>query len=403
MYCRFCGRELDEGSTYCPKCGFSVDPVGTTPIPTHGDRKERRRTILIIAIPIVLIFAITVAFVGLALHGPEEQPAYWVSDDVYVTGALADGTFTVTDEGESLHIVFYDFDDNFPPYIWHFVGRDGTDNTYRPFWTELWIDKAELPPGEYTVWVEGENLKDHTPASSAAGVLKLYGTVTDTFQWEYMGYDFSASVSYELSHYDEYAAYSPYLRTYGEFGDRVAAMTATDATITSLEKELRSAYLGAFGTTSPVDGKDYADFILGFVQICFDYFDDMILYGCSEYWAFPIETLYHGGGDCEDTSFLCAVLFDAAGYDSGMFIVPGHALAAVALDQYSNEIDWGSSSRFHIYSYDHGGETFYGCETTLSNPMPTGVISKDYTITSDGRFQYLGEGDDPQDGLYLIC
>ena len=136
--------------------------------------------------------------------------------------------------------------------------------------------------------------------------------------------------------------------------------------------------------------------------MCFEYYTDDDLYGRSEYWAYPLETLYNGGGDCEDTTFLCAALYEAAGYGAGVFMVPGHAFAAVSLDTYTDSMMWGQSAGFHIFTYDEGGRTYYGCETTLDVPVPAGVISRDYTVSPDGEFLYMGQSESDLDGLYVL-
>ena len=404
MYCRSCGRELEDGASFCPECGFPTDPAVTVPRASSGRPSGGRVSITRVVLVVFVLLSVSLLALCVTnfLNQENAPQGMWVSDDVYATGALADGTFTVSEVDDHLEFTFADAGMIWMPYTWHFVDRDGTDATYSSTWPDLRVPLDELPPGEYLVWVEGTDVRDDSPSRSAEGGLKIYGTVTDTFRWEYMGRGFSATVSYEMSEYDERSAADGYLRTYGDFGERISELTTPDPTVASLEAGLRSAYLEAYGRQAPVDGQAYADFVLAFVQICFAYIEDETLYDSLEYWAYPLETIYHGGGDCEDTSFLCAALLDAAGYDSGVFMVPGHALAAVSLDAYSDGLGWGGTAGLHIYSYEHDGGTYYGCETTVDIPIPAGIVSRDYTITPDGRFQYMGEGDEPWDGLYII-
>ena len=82
----------------------------------------------------------------------------------------------------------------------------------------------------------------------------------------------------------------------------------------------------------------FADYILAFVVVTATYTTDDKQFGESEYWLYPIETLYRGKGDCEDTSILASALFSALSgmegpnaYVSGscVFLLPGHAMVGI--------------------------------------------------------------------------
>ena len=135
---------------------------------------------------------------------------------------------------------------------------------------------------------------------------------------------------------------------------------------------------------------------------CFGYTYDSVLYGQQEYYAFPLETIHNGGGDCEDTSILCAALYEAAGYDAGVFIIPGHAIAAVALDGFTPAET--SVTTVSVFSFEMNGKTYYGCETTLDyNTYGIGWIGSDYAIVADGTVYYEGEAYRDQGyGLYIV-
>ena len=151
-----------------------------------------------------------------------------------------------------------------------------------------------------------------------------------------------------------------------------------------------------------MDDAGYAEFVLAFVQTCFGYTYDSVLYGQQEYYAFPLETIHNGGGDCEDTSILCAALYEAAGYDAGVFIIPGHAIAAVALDGFTPAET--SVTTVSVFSFEMNGKTYYGCETTLDyNTYGIGWIGSDYAIVADGTVYYEGEAYRDQGyGLYIV-
>ena len=63
---------------------------------------------------------------------------------------------------------------------------------------------------------------------------------------------------------------------------------------------------------------------LSFVQSVIRYTSDEELYGCTEFWASPSETLHFRRGDCEDTSVLLMSILGAMGYDSVLLDYDGH-------------------------------------------------------------------------------
>lgn len=75
------------------------------------------------------------------------------------------------------------------------------------------------------------------------------------------------------------------------------------------------------------------DFILSFTGGGLEYISDMELYGQQDFWAFPIETLNHQKGDCDDHAILAASLFHTLGIDAILIFVrnPCHLAVGVAL------------------------------------------------------------------------
>lgn len=73
-----------------------------------------------------------------------------------------------------------------------------------------------------------------------------------------------------------------------------------------------------------------------FTQDVIEYQYDSDTTGEDEYPRYPIETLYEGQGDCEDTVILMAALLKEMGYEVGILHVPGHvAVALRTADDYS--------------------------------------------------------------------
>ena len=394
MFCRYCGRELDDGTSFCPACGQPTDLSGPRSYGTPRRGPKGSGVTGLIAIVVLLLVAVVLVFamVGLSL---DDEGSVRISDDVTVSGALADGTITVTDTGGGIEFYYNGPHPEGAMYVWRLLGVDGTEMEWTTHTPELLVGKKDIRPGPYA-------FKASVSGSAVNGGLTLYGTVTDTFEWVYEGIEHSVTVSYEYSEYERFASDSG-TQTRGHPDKRIARLTSHNDTIAQLEKGLKAEYMRAHGGEAKLDGQDYADFILAFVQVCFDYTDDLDTFGYEEYWAFPIETLYLRCGDCEDTTFLCALLFDSAGYDAGVFLVPGHAFAAVSLDDYQEPSGhWVQSTGLHVFSYGVGGRDYLGCETTFDRPVPVGIISSDYTVTDDGEFLYQGESGTSQDGLYTI-
>jgi len=124
------------------------------------------------------------------------------------------------------------------------------------------------------------------------------------------------------------------------------------------------------------DGLSYSDSAMvrelaKFTQDVIEYQYDSDTTGEDEYPRYPIETLYEGRGDCEDTSILMAALLKELGYDVGFLHVPGHiAVALRTADDYSGG-DY----------YEIGGRRYLFIESTGSG-WNIGDIPEDYQNVS---------------------
>jgi len=105
---------------------------------------------------------------------------------------------------------------------------------------------------------------------------------------------------------------------------------------------------------------DRANFVLAFVQQVTVYEYDKDYNGVSNYFKYPVETLYDMRGDCEDTSILYCALMKHMGYEVALcdytgdeYKGRGHMAAAVYVP----------SGIYGTY-YDMSGKKFYYCETT---------------------------------------
>ena len=106
--------------------------------------------------------------------------------------------------------------------------------------------------------------------------------------------------------------------------------------------------------TQGLDAVQKATAYLWFVNSCISYTSDTELYGCDDYVAFPLETLYLRSGDCEDKSILLCALLNAAGYDTVLVDFIGHMSCAVRLG--------GMGEGLNNYALSDG--SYYYCEAS---------------------------------------
>jgi transglutaminase-like putative cysteine protease len=140
------------------------------------------------------------------------------------------------------------------------------------------------------------------------------------------------------------------------------------------------------------DSSDYsrARTALSFVQNSITYTFDKNLYGCGEFWAKPLETLYLGRGDCEDTSILFCSIAAAMGLDTVLLDYPGHIAAGVKL----------AEPRGFVYALD--GENYCYCETTWDVDVNPGIVPEEYT-KSPVRVWEPGDNGLLRDSLNSFC
>ena len=128
-----------------------------------------------------------------------------------------------------------------------------------------------------------------------------------------------------------------------------------------------------------------ASVLLAFVQAVIKYQSDWEQYKAIEFWTTPMETLYSGYGDCEDTAALYVNLAVRLGLDAGFVAfedpVMGHMSAAVAVG------DVGGAS-FVI-----DGTRYTYVETALDGVYkPVGFLSSSLDI-SDGKWTSVTHDD----------
>ena len=439
MRCRNCGRDEGEDERICSRCG-----TGTASF--HADRRgSGKMSAIAMTALLVAIVAVAALIAVNALDDKSTDPGTTVvpgdtddtddtsetdpsavsdsitytSDDsdlfTVATGTNASGQTTVTvtmvdseasKYSEFTWYVYKEGDGYFSKYHNSVTKTDATatwtlsDGTYGNYIFGVICEKST----ESGTWSPWRNSTEYTLTFT------VNGTVSKTYSWEYLDQDLTFTISYSYSEYDKYAGTNgaTLLKRAGNNNgsyDVIPDFIVVNSTVTEIESNLESLYEQSFG--SDASGQGYAEFILAFVQECFTYTYDQTLYRQSEYYAFPMETIHNGSGDCEDTSILCAAIFVAAGYDAGVFLIPGHAIAAVALDSYDSSAHAVTSSyksKVAVFSLAKDGKTYYGCETTLeSNEYGVGYISTDYAIKNGVVYYQNKAYTDGAYGLYLAA
>ncbi len=229
--------------------------------------------------------------------------------------------------------------------------------------------------GCFTVKYDGKN-------SAGANAYRFYGimvdgTVTRVYEWSYNGVDYSYSLDILYSDFYVYRSDTEIGRSSQVYD--YMTISNTQHMITSSDKYVVELANMLLEKTEGMSEYDRINVLLAFTQYI-EYKYDSESMGQSEYWKYPLETLYDNNGDCEDTSILFAAIGKAMGYDTAVMLFPGHATGAINYKEL--ELSEGS---YKITSQRHGSMFNY---KTI------------YYLTYDGKTQYLyvnnGEG-------YLYC
>lgn len=397
MYCHRCGARLEPGQRYCSECGTQVDIPEPVPAPDRRMKDSGLKGIL--AIVALVMVAIALVFVLAAIATSTDDPGDggvettvgdvtlkggMCSDDILLTGPYSPVSLMYVGDGDAAWM----WRDACSPYL----ERDGS------FYSETGFsysdgDVLRLPgPGMYEVFLQVDGETRHS------GHVIVDGGVQKTWTWS--RYDGGVDRTYTVEWWFQLSDFLGYREDGAYRGSNHqsdARFVVVDSDILSLERALSDAYTEVHGH-EPVEGsQDYADYLLSFVQMTVDYppvvaeaaagiyaessygSPDLFLYGSEEYWAYPMETLYMGMGDCEDTAFLSAALFSAAGYRSALASPPGHMMSLVVIDGYEPD----AMFEFRYGGYECGwftlttGEVYRFCETTYdSYAVPVGYYSE---------------------------
>lgn len=404
MFCRGCGMEVDPGDLFCRHCGQWVAPDTQAEAPSqHAPRpngvpaKGRRvQAVIVVLLLLAVGSGVAVLYGGTFDDGIERT---FTVGDTTVTDDLTADIFQ-TAVGGTVSYVGGD-----EQVTWYYKDNSGTafvrnhDGTYveRGYTEHVGQELRFSEPGDYGVVVD---IGDRT----YTGDVVVDGTIDCKYRWNYrqgsMMYSMEFDYRFDFLEYKQY--HDMDLRRWiytNEGADYSRKFIIVDDSISRLSEALAEEYRETFGNGASLAGQDYTDYILSFVQCVIAYPDpiaksgdtyirsdsggngDMFLNGCTEYWAFPMETIYTGYGDCEDTSILACALLSASGIPSTVLILPGHMMSGVLLDSFSPRQGVAGTGLVEYSSdvtYKDKRYVFCPAETTFNTSVPVGYIGRDY-------------------------
>lgn len=416
-YCPQCGSVNEENASFCTRCGAFInrDAVPSRS-PKVGGNANRNAVIAIFAIIAVLSAGIA----GFVVWTSPDGKAFTADEYIlYADGDVGSGYISIisdpsdTDPSDgSCGIILMMNAKTLGNYSWGIRCLDSALYVYDGVDTYEYTGHSmpdgavlgdggktltcTLEPGHYSVTVE-------VNGKTYSGTFVLQGEVVRSYSWMFdptcsdspaSSIEFNLEFAFQYGDCLEAAEYTG-ARGIGDVLDienLIIPFVSENKVITDLENQLEELYCEEMGSSPASGSYIYASYILAFVQEEFDYptagsdvekwGPDELLYGRSEYWAFPTETIMRGAGDCEDTSFLCAVLFRAAGYDAAVALLPGHAMAGVELttNPYAHSIPRyvGEYTIFQKLTVGDVSTTYYGCETTTDAQYHIGYTSVKY-------------------------
>ncbi len=213
--------------------------------------------------------------------------------------------------------------------------------------------------GEYEVYIKGMS-----SGSKYNGyyTVVVNGDIDRTFTWAFEGKEYIYTLTIEYSDLLYYRdLYTVDQRQQGTEVHDLSFVTYTDPYVIKIAKDFAEI-------TSGMTDLQVSDFVLTFTQYI-EYQADDVYMGYTEYWKFPLETLFDQGGDCEDTAILYCAIVKAMGYETALFLLPSHMASGIVV----------SGCDGYGFTLRSTGKTYYYCETTATG---------------------YGTGDNPNQSLY---
>lgn len=415
-YCPWCGNTIEgDDAKFCFRCGHDLpadgEPVSTDAVIPDGayaghaarGKKKKLTTYVIVAVLLIAgVSGVAVAAVGgKVAMDIDYRENYFVFENESV-GLFSGFTWTVTEENGTV------------------IGTLDVNDKGSVEWT---------PPEEHGVYIVILTARSYLGMEQTVSEdLVDDGTRTTGVTWKYGGEtEYSVEYSINVSDYFDYRTYrftssleNGYkgYRSPGQYltSSVLTEYMTTDTENDMFEKLVEDLYeqMRTNMTASEYDtDEEVVNYLMSFVYNLDNgspYKYDDRTYNASEYWAFPVQTLYNKGGDCEDLAMLLmalcieffayAVTIDETSgltgdIDMGIALYwadekgtesTGHAMAAVYLKDgitTSAGLDViGVKQNTTLSGYnvtvDDATKTYYVCETTSTHKWYAGWIGSNY-------------------------
>ena len=404
MFCPECGREVSAEDSFCVNCGCYIRPsllqTGTSVSYTPDEQQtgtytdpyiyqepyvEPKRSkgpavamVLVVAI-IIISAALVLPMVQTNLHGSLYGKSFssglgssaMMTDTGYNVVA-SDGFQTndaeLTVNGNEITVTLSD------AIMAEYGTTDWTVtcDTTAAFTTDTANNKAAIVTNGFGTFTLKADCSKGIQVKSYEFTVSVQ--LHREYQWKFDGGKFAFDISFDYAEYYKQSHWGPANRSVGtrigfihSYNESLSFVKVESSTLDNIAKYLEDLYSKAYGNCSL--NQNYANFILSFIQLNFQYALDENQYNASEYFAYPMETIFSGKGDCEDTSILADAIYMRAGFETAMVFLPQHAMAAVALDTYEEPtLSYGEILKKTIDS-----KTYYACETTVSEYQQVGA------------------------------
>lgn len=406
MKCPNCGASVEhDGAPFCPHCGHNL----------AGKRSRRKLRFILLDVQddkrfrhlaSAVVIAVMVAAVLSVLlvqwdeprdpqaesHGSPSSPpesAVVVSDTDYIElyGNFLDGALSasLTENGELRIDLDTELAEGYDRFTW--ILRDVADNTYQyvtkdrtedGYSTLHWMS-PEI--GRYNITVKCESTQTGDTAVYGGNIHYL-GRLNEQYSFLHDGQVYTVRIDIGL---DEFLGFreADAPRYSGSAVD-AALFAVSSESIERLAANLMDQYkIRHMGVIS--DRSDYAQYVLTFVRGYVTLSSDIVLYERSEYWAYPVETLYNGAGDEGDLCVLAITLLKESGFNTGLTIIHGHTMAAINLDRFTGPEDVPDG--YHTVRITVGTTPYYLCD--LSADVPLGCVDEAYGYDR-GKYLYYG-------------
>lgn len=149
----------------------------------------------------------------------------------------------------------------------------------------------------------------------------------------------------------------------------------------------------------------------------FEYASDRVTQGELEYPKFPVETLLHEGGDCEDSSIILGAILRELGYEVAILVLPRkhHMMLGVAFDDTTGATVTHDGTEYTLVETTYPGWDYGQAPSKFANTgvrvypveeQPVLIHEWRAVPTSDGSIEVNGSvanfGNDPAEDVRVL-